>query len=211
MRACGCGDLAGVHYDNAAGARLNELNHLGIGEARHVVDNRSTAAHCRLGNRHMTRIDRDDGALFGERAHDGQHATRLLVGVDRGKAGAPRRRGLTAHVDDVGAGIEHRQAVLDSGILVKVLTAVAKRIGRHVEDAHDTRTVKAELVLSAPPCLAVVRHEHPPKMPTSPRSGTGGGVALQSVFLLYPRARARMQTRPRCRKKSAGRHLHPDR
>ena len=80
-----------------------------------------------------------------------------------------------------------------------------------VEDAHDTRTVKAELVLSAPPCLAVVRHEHPPKMPASPRSGTGGGVALQSVFPLYPRTRARMQTRPRCRKKSAGRHLHPDR
>ena len=211
VRACGCGDLAGVHYDNAAGARLNKLDHLGIGEARHVVDDRGAAAHGRLGNRHMTRVDRDDGALFGERAHDGQHATRLLVGVDRGKAGAPRRRGLTAHVDDVGAGIEHRQAVLDSGILVKVLTAVAKRIGRHVEDAHDTRTVKAELVLSAPPCLAVVRHEHPPKMPTSPRSGTGGGVALQSVFLLYPRARARMQTRPRCRKKSAGRHLHPDR
>ena len=189
VRACGCGDLAGVHYDNAAGARLNELNHLGIGEARHVVDNRSTAAHCRLGNRHMTRIDRDDGALFGERAHDGQHATRLLVGVDRGKAGAPRRRGLTAHVDDVGAGIEHRQAVLDSGILVKVLTAVAKRIGRHVEDAHDTRTVKAELVLSAPPCLAVVRHEHPPKMPTPPslESWRRGRFAL-SLSIVSARA-----------------------
>ncbi len=54
------------------------------------------------------------------------------------------------------------------GIGVEVLPAVAKRIGRHVEDAHDARTVKAELVLSAPPCLAVVRHEHPPKMPTPP-------------------------------------------
>ena len=58
------------------------------------------------------------------------------------------------------------------GIGVEVLPAVAKRIGRHVEDAHDARTVKAELVLSAPPCLAVVRHEHPPKMPTPPSLGS---------------------------------------
>ena len=208
VRASGRGDLASVHHDNAAGARLNKLDHLGVGESRHVVDDRGAAAHGRLSNRHMTRIDRDDGPLFGERAHHGQHATRLLVGVDRGKAGA---RGLAAYVDDVGAGVEHRQAVLDGGIRVEVFPAVAKRIGRHVEDAHDARTVKAELVLSAPPCLAIVRHEHPPQMPAPPRSGAGGGVALQSVFLLYPRTRARTQTRPRCRKKSAGRHLHPDR
>ena len=156
----------------------------------------------------MARVDRDDSALFGQCAHHGQHAASLLVGIDRGKA---RTRGLAAHVDDVGAGVEHRQAVLDGGIRVEVLPAIAKRIGRHVEDAHDARAVKAELVLSAPPCLTIVRHEHPPKMPAPPRSGAGGGVALQSVFLLYPRTRARTQTRPRCRKKSAGRHLHPDR
>ena len=208
VRASGSSDLAGMHHDDAAGARLNKLNHLGIGKARHVVDDRGAAAHGGLGNRHVARVDRDDGALFGQCAHHGQHAAGLLVGVDRGKAGA---RGLAADVDDVGAGIEHRQTVLDSGIWVEVLAAVAKRIGRHVEDAHDARTVKAELVLSAPPCLAVVRHEHPPKMPAPPRSGAGGGVALQSVFLLYPRTRARTQTRPRCRKKSAGRHLRPDR
>ena len=169
VRACGRGDLAGMHHDDAAGARLNELDHLGIGEAGHVVDDRGAAAHGRLGNRHMTRVDRDDGALLGQRAHHGQHAASLLVGVDRGKAGA---RGLAAHVDDVGAGVEHRQAVLDGGIRIEVLPAIAKRIGRHVEDAHDARTVKAELVLSAPPCLAVVRHEHPPKMPTPPSLGS---------------------------------------
>ena len=208
MRTCGSSDLTGVHHDDAASARLNKLDHLGVGEARHVVDDRGTAAHGRLGNRHMARVDRNDGTLLSQRAHDGQHATRLLVGVDRGKAGT---RGLAAHIDDVGSGVEHRQAVLNRDIRVEVLAAIAKRIGRHVEDAHDARTVKAELVLSAPPCLAVVRHEHPPKMPAPPRSGAGGGVALQSVFLLYPRARARTQTRPRCRKKSAGRHLCPDR
>ena len=208
MRASRRGDLAGVHHDDAAGARRDKLDHLGVGESRHVVDDRGAAAHGRLGNRHVTCVDRDDGALFGQRTHNGQHAASLLVGVDRGKTGA---RGLAAHVDDVGAGVEHRQAVLDGGIRVEMLPAVAKRIGRHVEDAHDARTVKAELVLSAPPCLAVVRHEHPPKMPAPPRSGAGGGVALQLVFLLYPRARARTQTRQRCRKKSAGRHLHPDR
>ena len=49
------------------------------------------------------------------------------------------------------------------------------------------------------------------KCPRRRAWGAGGGVVLQSVFLLYPRARARTQTQPRCRKKSAGRHLHPDR
>ena len=208
MRARRRRDLAGVHHDDTAGARRDKFDHLGVGEARHVVDDRGTAAHGRLGNRHVARVDRDDSALFGQRAHHGQHAASLLVGIDRGKSGARR---LAAHVDDVGAGIEHRQAVLDGGIRVEVLPAIAKRIGRHVEDAHDARAVKAELVLSAPPCLTIVRHEHPPKMPAPPRSGAGGGVALQLVFLLYPRTRARTQTRPRCRKKSAGRHLHPDR
>ena len=169
MRACGRGDLAGMHHDDAAGARLNKLDHLGVGEARHVVDDRGAATHGRLGNRHVARVDRDDGALFGQRAHHGQHAASLLVGVDRGKA---RARGLAAYVDDVGAGVEHRQAILDGGIRVEVLPAVAKRIGRHVEDAHDARTVKAKLILSAPPCLAVVRHEHPPKMPTPPSLGS---------------------------------------
>ena len=105
VRAGGRGDLAGMHHDDAAGARLNKLDHLGIGEAGHVVDDRGAAAHGRLGNRHVTRVDRDDGALFGQRAHHGQHAASLLVGVDRGKAGA---RGLAAHIDDVGAGVEHR-------------------------------------------------------------------------------------------------------
>ena len=208
MRARGRRDLAGVHHDDAAGARRDKLDHLGVGEARHVVNDRGAAAHGSLGDRHVARVDRDDSALFGQRAHHGQHAASLLVGIDRGKSGARR---LAAHVDDVGAGIEHRQAVLDGGIRVEVLPAVAKRIGCHVEDAHDARAVKAELVLSAPPGLAIVRHEHPPQMPAPPRSGAGGGVALQLVFLLYPRTRARTQTRPRCRKKSAGRHLHPDR
>ena len=208
MRARRRGNLAGMHHDDAAGTRRDKLDHLGVGEARHVINNRGATAHGSLGNCHMTRVDRDDGTFLGQCAHHGQHATGLLVGVDRGKAGT---RGLASHIDDVGAGVEHRQTVLDSGVRVEVLTAVAKRIGRHVEDAHDARTVKAELVLSAPPCLAVVRHEHPPKMPAPPRLGAGGGVALQSVFLLYPRTRARTQTRPRCRKKSAGRHLRPDR
>ena len=105
VRAGGRGDLAGMHHDDAAGTRLNKLDHLGIGEAGHVVDDRGAAAHGRLGNRHMTRVDRDDGALLGQRAHHGQHAASLLVGVDRGKT---RARGLAAHVDDVGAGVEHR-------------------------------------------------------------------------------------------------------
>lgn len=130
----GRGDLAGMHHDDAAGARLNKLDHLEVGEAGHVVDDRGAAAHGRLGNRHMTRVNRDDGALFGQRAHHGQHAARFLIGIDRGKAGrvdSPPTSMMSA------PGVEHRQAILDRGIRVEVLPAIAKRIGRHVEDAHD--------------------------------------------------------------------------
>ena len=123
VRAGGSGNLPGMHHDDAAGARRDKLDHLGVGEARHIVDNRGAAAHGSLGNRHMTRVDRDDGTFLGQCAHHGQHATSLLVGVDRGKAGTRR---LASHVDDVGTGVEHRQAVLDSGVRVEVLTAIAK-------------------------------------------------------------------------------------
>ena len=71
MRARRRRDLTGMHHDDAAGARRDKLDHLGVGEARHVVDDRGAAAHGRLGNRHMTRVDRDDGALLGQRAHHG--------------------------------------------------------------------------------------------------------------------------------------------
>ena len=57
VRTSGSGDLAGVHHDNAAGARLNKLDHLGVGESRHVVDDRGAAAHGRLSNRHVARVD----------------------------------------------------------------------------------------------------------------------------------------------------------
>ena len=155
----------------------------------------------------MTRIDRDDGALFGERAHDGQHATRSssgLTGVKPGRVDSPPTSMMSAPASSIAR--PYSMAASGSKCSPPSLNESGVTLR-----THDARTVKAELVLSAPPCLAIVRHEHPPQMPAPPRSGAGGGVALQSVFLLYPRTRTRTQTRPRCRKKSAGRHLHPDR
>ena len=160
-----------VHDDEAAVRRRGGFKRAGHLEAADVVEDvraeRSHLGHdLRLGG-----VDAHDESFLHESLDHGNDAAALLFKRDAGFVEA-RTRGLAAHVDDVGAGVEHRQAVLDGGIGVEVLPAIAKRIGRHVEDAHDARTVKAELVLSAPPCLAVVRHEHPPKMPTPPSLGS---------------------------------------
>ena len=161
--AHGLGELARMHDDHAAGARLYKVDHLGVGESGDVVHDGGAAAHGRLGDLNMARVDGDDGALLGERAHHGQHATGLLIGVDRRKAGT---RGLAAHVDDVGTLVEHLEAVLDRRIGIEMLAAVAERIGRDVEDTHDARAVEPKLVLAAAPDLGILSsHVRPFALP----------------------------------------------
>ena len=150
--------LARMHNYHTAVVGCHKVEHLGIGEARHVVDDRGTHAHGGLGNLDMTRIDRDNGAALSKRTNHRQHAARLLVGRDGREAGA---RGLAAHVDDVGAVVEHLEAVRGGGLGIHVLAAVAKGIGRNVEDAHDARAIKLELVLPAAPDFGVVSHRCP--------------------------------------------------
>ena len=152
------GGLARVHDDHAAVAVLNKLHHLGIGEAGDVVHNRSAHAHRGLGHVNVTRVDRYDGALLRQRAHHRQHATSLLVRTHRSKA---RTRGLPANIDDVGTLVQHLQAVCNGGVGVKVLAAVAKTIGRDVENTHDAGSVELELELTATPCFRIVCHEYP--------------------------------------------------
>ena len=152
------GGLARVHDDHAAVAVLNKLHHLGIGEAGDVVHNRSAHAHRGLGHVNVTRVDRYDGTLLCQRAHHRQHATSLLVRTHRSKA---RTRGLPANIDDVGTLVQHLQAVCNGGVGVKVLAAVAKTIGRDVENTHDAGSIKLELELTATPCFRIVCHEYP--------------------------------------------------
>ena len=152
------GNLAGMHDHQAAVALLDEIDHARVGEARHVVDDGGSHADGRLGDFHMAGIDRHNGAGFGERLHDRQHAARLGVGIDRGETGTGR---LAADVDDIGAIVEHLEAVRDCGVGVEVLATVAEGIGRDVEDAHDARAVELQLVFSAAPNFGIACHEDP--------------------------------------------------
>src|SRR5690606_39393711 len=63
-----------------------------------------------------------------------QHAALLLVGVDRDRA-RPRR--LAAHVDPVGAGVAHPRGMRHGVVEALPATAVAERVGRHVEHTED--------------------------------------------------------------------------
>ena len=175
--------FACMHDHHAAVVRCHEVEHLGIGEARHVVDDRGAHAHGSLGDLDMARVDRDDSPALGKGTNHRQHATSLLVGRDRRETGTC---GLAAHVDDVGAGVEHLEAVRDGRLGIHVLAAVAKGIGRNVEHAHDARAVKLELVLPAAPDLGVVSHRCPFENRTNRRSDRRGDDVLPC-----PRKRAR--------------------
>ena len=151
--------------DHATGVLGHKLNHLRVGEPGNVVYDRSTHAHGGLRDLDMARVYRHDGPLGGERPNDRQHAASLLVGIHRAKTGTRR---LPTHIDDVGSGIEHGQAVRDGRIGIEVLAPVAKRIGRDVEHAHDARSVERKGVFSATPDFGVVRHVGP--FASAPRS-----------------------------------------
>lgn len=76
----------------------------------------------------------------------GQHALRLGIGIDRGKAGAC---GLATDIDDVGTVVEHLEPVRNRGIGVEVLAAIAKRIGVTFRTPMMRRAIELELVLAA--------------------------------------------------------------
>ena len=145
--------LVPVHDDAAALGLGGDLDHLRVGEAGHVVDDRGAKARADPGDVGVARIDRDDGPLGHERADHGDDAAGLLLAGDGAVTGA---RGLAAHVDDVGALVKHLQAVRDGGLRIEVLAAVRERVRRHVEDAHDARAREADLVFSAAPDGAVL-------------------------------------------------------
>ena len=159
VRARGLDELAGVRDDDTALHGLHELDHLGVGKARDVVDDGGANTDGRLRNLDVACVDRNDGAALRECTDDGKHALGLLVRRDRREA---RTRGLAAHIDDVGAGIEHCHAARNGGVDVEVaFVTVAERVRRDVEHAHNAGTVELELVLSAAPGLGIVSHGDP--------------------------------------------------
>ena len=60
-----------------------------------------------------------------------------------GTGSAPGRRRLAPHIDDVGPCGHHVQPVGHGGLGGEVAAPVRERVRRHVENAHDERTVQS--------------------------------------------------------------------
>ena len=72
-----------VHDHHAAIARDRDIDHRGVGEPGHIVDDGRARLQARAGHVGMARVDADADALGGERAHDVDHAGKLLLGAHR--------------------------------------------------------------------------------------------------------------------------------
>ena len=86
-------------------------------------------------------VDAHDEALLHEARHDGDDAASLLLKRYAGFI-EPRPCGLSPDIDDVCTVIAHASRPGDGILKAVVSAAVRKRVGRHIEDAHDER-VKA--------------------------------------------------------------------
>ena len=104
---------------------------------RDVVDQVAPASQGRLGHRRLHRVDRDPDVArqrLDHRDHPGQLD---LFGHGLG----PRAGRLTPDVDDVGPLGHHVEPVGHGGLGGQVAPPVGERVRRHVENAHDERSV----------------------------------------------------------------------
>ena len=148
-----------VHDDAAAGGVRRDVDHLGVGEAGDVVDDGRAQAHADARHLCVAGVDGDDGAGLHESADHGHHALGLNLWRD---GRMPGTRGLAAHVDDVGALVEHLEAPSDGRLGVEVLPAVREGVGGHIENAHDSWARERDLVRAAVPGSEVLsEHDFP--------------------------------------------------
>ena len=122
-------------HDDAAAIRIGRhAHHGGIGKARDVVDDRGARIDAGLGDRSMARIDADADSLVGKTTNDIHDARTLFFAGNLHRAGT---RGFAADVDDLRAIVDQGTCVREGRIEVGMRAAVRKRVGRHVEHAHD--------------------------------------------------------------------------
>ena len=147
--------LAGVHGHNTATILSGDPHHLGVLEARNVVED--VRACVKRGSRDtwVARVHRDEHAACRKGLDHRDDARDLLVLPHRRKTGAG---GLAAHVDEVGTVVEHLVGPgerLGKGV---VRTAVAEGVGRHVEHAHDAGASQVKHATATAPLLCQFSH-----------------------------------------------------
>ncbi|CAB4864476.1 unannotated protein [freshwater metagenome] len=130
---------APVHHHVGHCQRRDRAIHLVIGQpAAHVVDDAGSRPNGRLRRARSHRVDahRDPGRH--QALDHREHPRLLLIGADPRCAGSSR---LPADIDDVSASSPHSDAVGNGLARREVDPAVGKRVGCHIEDAHDQGSV----------------------------------------------------------------------
>ena len=122
-----------MHDHQAAIAFGRNVDHRGIGEAGHVVDDGGAGFEAGARHRGVTRVDAHADALGRKCAHHVEHAGELLLGAHRRGAGTRR---LPADVDDAGALLHHAAGMGERFVQTLMRSPVGERIGRNVQDAH---------------------------------------------------------------------------
>ena len=132
---------SGVHENGSAVEFGTGGRHFGVPEvAADVVDDFCSGFDGVTGGDGVEGVDGENGVgtLLQDCGYDGEDAGLLFVGGERGCVGAG---GFAADVEDVGAFVEHGEALDDGafgGVLGRVeVAAVGEGVGGDVEDAHD--------------------------------------------------------------------------
>ena len=149
-----------VHQHDPDAAVGDDVEQLGVDAPRgDVVDDGRTGIHGCHRDCGLRRVDAHGHIGLRRQARDdGDDPAELLGRVD-GLGPGPRR--LAAHVEEVGAGVDQRETVLDRSTDVEEPATVGERVRSDVHDPHDQRPRGAEF---GPP-------EHGGERTGIPRSG----------------------------------------
>ena len=133
-----------VHETHRTAALGYERRHVGVAaQRRDVVDDGGAGVERGASHGGLGRVDGDGGRRAGRQPLDHRHDARQFIG-DRHRLGAGPGR-LAPDVEDRRALGGQQQAVRHGGVGVGVQATVGKRIGGHVDDAHDAGQVDGQI------------------------------------------------------------------
>ena len=137
---------AAVHQQQRTPGGRYGLGQRRVRQAADIVDQVGPArAERRGGYFTLAGVDRDRPPGRRPQRLENRHQSRqLLVCLDRScTAGVLRTPGasrLAAEVQEIGAGLEHREPVRHSALWIEPQAAIAERVGSDVQDSHHQRS-----------------------------------------------------------------------
>ncbi len=131
-----------VHQHGSAFYFGNRSSHLRIpAQPADIVNDLGSRSNSSVRHAGLVGVDGNDsvGTLFLDCSNHGQHPPQFLLGADLDfRTGT---RGFSAHVNDVRSLVEQLDRMIGSLAGIEIQAAVGKRVGRHVDDAHDERAL----------------------------------------------------------------------